>query len=127
MNILNFIKKYVFVLLSFTIVNSTEGQVKLSTDFTSESDKKLPIHNVWNVANRISPRNGSNIRIGLKMNIVRMIGGIKKTVNGVNQKDLDFDPCLYDSINNKYVYRWDPLINRLNKVVNSHSEILQIA
>lgn len=127
MNILNFIKKYVFVLLSFTIVNITEGQVKLSTDFTSESDKKLPIHNVWNVANRISPRNGSNIRIGLKMNIVRMIGGIKKTVNGVNQKDLDFDPCLYDSINNKYVYRWDPLINRLNKVVNSQTEILQIA
>lgn len=127
MNILNFIKKYVFVLLSFTIVNITEGQVKLSTDFTSESDKKLPIHNVWNVANRISPRNGSNIRTGIKMNIVRMIGGIKKTVNGVNQKDLDFDPCLYDSINNKYVYRWDPLINRLNKVVNSQTEILQIA
>jgi hypothetical protein len=124
---LTFIKKYVFLLLSFTLIIQTQGQVKLSTDFTSETDKKLPIHDVWNVANRISPRNGSNIRTGLKMNIVRMIGGINKKVNGENAKDLDFDPCLYDSINNKYVYRWDPLINRLNKVVNSQTEILQIA
>ena len=123
---LNFLIKFLFLLLSFTLVTITQGQVKLSTDFTGETDKKLPIHNVWNVANRISPRNGSNIRPGLKMNIVRMIGGIKKTVDGVNQKDLDFDPCLYDSINNKYVYRWDPLITRLNKVVNSQTEILQI-
>ncbi len=124
---LTFIKKYVFLLLSFTLIIQTQGQVKLSTDFTSETDKKLPIHDVWNVANRISPRNGSNIRTGLKMNIVRMIGGINKKVNGENAKDLDFDPCIYDSINNKYVYRWDPLINRLNKVVNSQTEILQIA
>lgn len=124
---LNFLKKYLFVLLGLTLVNSTQAQVKLSTDFTSESDKKLPIHNVWNAANRISPRNGSNIRPGLKMNIVRMVGGINKVVNGIPQKDLDFDPCLYDSINNRYVYRWDPLIERLNKVVNSQTEILQIA
>ncbi|MBC3758684.1 T9SS type A sorting domain-containing protein [Hyunsoonleella sp. SJ7] len=126
-NILNFIKKYVFILLSFTWVTFMQSQVKLSTDFTSESDKRLPIHNVWNTANRISPRNGSNIRTGLKMNIVRMIGGINKVVNGVAQKDLDYDPCIYDSIKNKYVYRWDPLIDRLNKVVNSQTEILQIA
>ena len=113
--------------LCFISITLTQAQVKLSTDFTSESDKKLPIHDVWNVANRISPRNGSNIRSGLKMNIVRMIGGIRKVVNGVSQKDLDFDPCVYDSINNTYVYRWDPLIARLNKVVNSQTEILQIA
>ncbi len=103
------------------------AQVKLSTDFTDETKKKQALHNVWNVANRISPRNGSNIRPGLKMNIVRMIGGINKKVNGENVKDLDYDPCLYDSINNKYVYRWDPLIERLNKIVNSQTEILQIA
>ena len=76
------------------MIIQTQGQVKLSTDFTSETDKKLPIHDVWNVANRISPRNGSNIRTGLKMNIVRMIGGINKKVNGENVKDLDFDPCI---------------------------------
>ena len=123
----NFINKYVFVLLCFALATVAQSQVKLSTDFTNETDKKLPIHNVWNTANRISPRSGSNIRTGLKMNIVRMIGGINKKVNGENVKDLDFDPCIYDSINNKYVYRWDPLIDRLNKVVNSQTEILQIA
>lgn len=122
-----FLKHNLLILLSFTFVAFTQAQVKLSTDFTSENDKKLPIHNVWNTANRISPKSGSNIRTGLKMNIVRMIGGINKKVNGENVKDLDFDPCLYDSINNKYVYRWDPLIERLNKVVNSQTEILQIA
>jgi hypothetical protein len=120
-------KHNIFILLCFSLINYTQSQVKLSTDFTSDIEKKLPIHNVWNVANRISPRNGSNIRAGLKMNIVRMIGGINKVVNGNSYKDLDFDPCLYDSINNVYVYRWDPLIERLNKVVNSQTEILQIA
>ena len=123
----NFRNTYVLVFLCFTLVSITQSQVKLSTDFTSETDKKQPIHNVWNTANRISPRYGSNIRTGLKMNIVRMIGGINKKVNGENAKDLDFDPCVYDSINNKYVYRWDVLIDRLNKVVNSQTEILQIA
>jgi len=122
-----FLKHNLLILLSFTFVVFTHAQVKLSTDFTNETHKKLPIHDVWNVANRISPRNGSNIRPGLKMNIVRMIGGIRKIVDGKPQKDLDFDPCLYDSINNRYMYRWDPLIDRLNKVVNSQTEILQIA
>ena len=124
---INFIKKYFFALLGFTLVANLQAQVQLSTDFTSESEKKLPIHNVWNAANRISPRNGSNIRPGLKMNMVRMIGGINKIVNGEPQKDLDYDPCLYDSINNTYVYRWEPLMERLDKVVNSQTEILQIA
>lgn len=123
----NFINKYVSVFLCFALATATQSQVKLSADFTNETDKKLPIHNIWNTANRISPRFGSNIRTGLKMNIVRMIGGVNKKVNGENVKDLDFDPCIYDSINNKYVYRWDPLIDRLNKVVNSQTEILQIA
>lgn len=123
----NLLKTKFLFLLCFTFIVNALAQVKLSTDFTSETDKKLPIHDVWNVANRISPRNGSNIRPGLKMNIVRMIGGIRKMVDGKPQKDLDFDPCIYDSINNKYVFRWEPLIARLNKVVNSQTEILQIA
>lgn len=112
-----------FLLLCFVVTINSNGQIELSTDFTSENDKKRPIHNIWNTANRISPRYGSNIRTGLKMNIVRMIGGINKKVNGENVKDLDFDPCIYDSINNTYVYRWEPLIDRLNKVVNSQTEI----
>ncbi len=120
-------KNTILAFSCFMSIIFAQAQVKLSTDFTSESDKKSLIHDVWNVANRISPTSGSNIRLGLKMNIIRMIGGIKKVVNGVSQKDLDFDPCLYDSINNTYIYRWHPLLERLNKVVNSQTEILQIA
>lgn len=121
-----FFKNLTFILFCISLFTNTNAQVKLSTNFTDDALKKQTLHNVWDVANRISPENGSNIRPGLKMNIVRMIGGIKKTINGENVKDLDFDPCIYDSINNKYVYRWDVLIDRLDKVINSQTEILQI-
>ena len=60
------------------------------------------------------------------MNIVRMIGGIKKVVDGKNVMDLDFDTCLYDSINNVYVYRFERLTDRLDKIINSQTEIYQI-
>jgi hypothetical protein len=102
------------------------AQVSLSTDFTDETKKNQPLHNIWSIANRISPKNGSNIRTGLKMNIVRMIGGIKKNLNGKNVKDLDFDTCLYDSINNVYVYKFERLTDRLDKIINSQTEIHQI-
>ena len=113
-------------LMSITFL---QAQVTLSTNFTSESDKKLPIHDVWNVANRISPRFGSNIRLGLKMNAIRMIGGVLKQGSGgvtIPQKDLDFDPVLYDSINNQYVYRWEPLLDRFNRILNSQTDIFQV-
>ncbi|WP_298763474.1 T9SS type A sorting domain-containing protein [uncultured Polaribacter sp.] len=119
--------KYSFVFLLYICsLSSITGQVTLSTDFTDDNQKNTPIHNIWSIANRISPTNGSNVRPGLKMNTVRMIGGIKKTVNGKNVKDLDFDTCLYDSINNTYVYRFQPLLDRLDKIINSQTEIHQI-
>ncbi|WP_299057430.1 T9SS type A sorting domain-containing protein [uncultured Polaribacter sp.] len=119
------LKKLILVLSVFSFY-SLSAQVTLSTDFTDDAKKNQPLHNIWSIANRISPTNGSNIRPGLKMNTVRMIGGIKKTVNGNNVKDLDFDTCLYDSINNIYVYRFEPLIERINKIINSQTEIHQI-
>ncbi|WP_435414388.1 GH39 family glycosyl hydrolase [Polaribacter aestuariivivens] len=118
-------KNLVLVLLVF-FFSSIHAQVQVSTDFTDVANKKEPLHNIWSIANRISPQNGSNIRPGLKMNIVRMIGGIKKTVNGENVKDLDFDTCLYDSINNVYVYKFERLTDRLDKILNSQTEIHQI-
>ena len=99
------LKKLPLILCIFSLFN-INAQVNLSADFTNESDEIAPLHNIWTIANRISPQNGSNVRTGLKMNTVRMIGGIKKTVNGENVKDLDFDTCLYDPINNIYVYRF---------------------
>ena len=119
-------KEKLILVLSLFIFIGLEAQVTLSTDFTDNAKQNEPLHNIWSVANRISPKNGSNIRPGLKMNTVRMIGGIKKVVDGKDVKDLDFDTCLYDSINNKYVYRFEPLIDRLNKIINSQTELLQI-
>ena len=119
-------KKNLVLLLFAFFFSSINAQVILSTDFTEDANKKEPLHNIWSIANRISPQNGSNIRPGLKMNIVRMIGGIKKTVNGENVKDLDFDTCLYDSINNVYVYKFERLTDRLDKILNSQTEIHQI-
>ncbi len=120
-----FIKRIAIVISAFSFYN-LNSQVTLSADFTDEANESGPLHNIWSIANRISPQNGSNVRPGLKMNTVRMIGGIKKTVNGENVKDLDFDTCLYDSINNIYVYRFDPLIERLDNIINSQTEIHQI-
>ena len=120
------LKEKLILVLSLFIFIGLEAQVTLSTDFTDTARQNEPLHNIWSVANRISPKNGSNIRPGLKMNTVRMIGGIKKVVNGEDVKDLDFDTCLYDSINNQYVYRFEPLIERLDKIINSQTELLQI-
>lgn len=125
--LINFYLKRVFLLVFITLYFSmTNGQVHVSTDFTDETKRNEPLHNIWSIANRISPEYGSNVRPGLKMNTIRMIGGIKKVVNGEDVKDLDFDTCLYDSINNQYVYRFEPLIERLDRIINSQTEIYQI-
>jgi hypothetical protein len=119
------LKKLAVLLCVFSLYN-LNGQVTLSADFTDEANEREPLHNIWSIANRISPQNGSNVRPDLKMNTIRMIGGINKIVNGVRMKDLDFDTCLYDSINNQYVYRFEPLIARLDNIINSQTEIHQI-
>ena len=77
------LKKLVLVVFIFSFYNFN-SQVTLSADFTNEDNESTALHNIWSIANRISPQNGSNVRPGLKMNTVRMIGGIKKTVNGEN-------------------------------------------
>lgn len=115
----------VILLLCFTL-SVLSAQVTLSTDFTNQTDQKAPIHEIWDVANRISPTNGSNVRTGTDINLVRMMGGIVKKVDGVKVPDLDYDPCLYDSVNNVYVYRWDPLIERLGKIVNGQTDLHQL-
>ena len=50
----------------------------LTVDFTDSSKKNCKIYNVWSVANRISPQAGSNVREGLSINLIRMLGGILK-------------------------------------------------
>ncbi len=119
--------KILIITLNLLFASITlQAQVMVSTDFSNEDLATFEYYNIWDVANRISPKNGSGVRPDLKVNLVRMIGGIKKVVDGENVPDLDFDPCHYDSVSNTYVYNWDPLIQRLDKIVNSQVEIHQI-
>lgn len=102
-----------------------KSQVTLTVDFTDDTHKKSELHNIWGVANRISPRNGVNIRPEIKVNTVRMVGGIVKKVNGVKIPYPKFDPCVYDSIKNVYVYNWKPLKSRIDAILNSGIQLYQ--
>ena len=92
------------------------AQVVLATDYTNATYNKGELKNIWNVANRISPTSGAGVRTGLEVNTIRMIGGINKKVNGVNQPDLAFDPVNYDANTGNYIYNWTVLKNRINAV-----------
>ncbi len=120
------LKRTVIILFLTLFFIHPKAQVTLSTDFTNNGLKKDVLSNIWTVANRISPTNGANIGDGLGINTVRMLGGIKKTVNGVNVPDLAYDPCTYDSINNVYVYNWTPLLNRINALRTQKIKIFQL-
>ena len=120
------LKKVLTILLCGIAFASLDAQVILSADFADDSAKGEPLHNIWSVGNRISPTRGSNLRSDLQINLVRMMGGVNIKGRGELLRNLDYDPCLYDSVNHVYVYRWEPFINRLNKIVESQNDILQI-
>jgi len=81
---------------------------------------------MWTVANRISPTSGGIVRAGLKVNTVRMLGGILKKEDGKKVPDYDYDPCQYDSATNSYVYNWEPLKARIDAQLNSNYSLFQI-
>lgn len=93
----------------------------LTVDFTDPSNKNCQIYNVWSVANRISPVSGSNVRQGLSINLIRMLGGILKK----GQPCYDYDICRYNDKTGEYEYDFTPLFVRLDKIVNSETPIYQ--
>ena len=119
--------KKAFIIFSILLYTFFLGaQVTLSTDFTDEGNKKDTLHNIWTVANRISPETGGGVREGIAINTVRMIGGINKKVNGKKVPYPDFDPCTYDSSAHTYVYNWAPLISRIDAILARGTRIHQI-
>lgn len=119
-------KNYIFLsLLSLSYCYAT-AQVTLSTDFTNNADKKGVITDIWNVANRISPENGASVSHGLSVNTIRMVGGIKKKVNGKNVENLEYDPVTYDVKSDKYIYNWEPLKSRINAIQKDGVKIYQM-
>lgn len=112
----NKMKKNLIISFFLCCVLHLNGQVVLSTDYTNATNNKGELKNIWNVVNRISPTTGAGVRTGLGVNLIRMVGGINKKVNGVNEPDLDFDPVRYDGTTGTYVYNWTVLKNRINAV-----------
>ena len=112
----------IYFLLSLVLA---VGQVTLTADYTSEGNRRDTIHNMWTVANRISPATGGIVRSGMNINAVRMLGGILKTVDGKKVPDYNYDPCYYDSASNTYVYNWAPLKSRINSQLNSDYNFFQ--
>ncbi len=121
-----FIKRTIGLLLWLIPFFYGEAQVTLSTDFTNDNDKKTTLQNIWTVVNRISPENGVNVRKGLDVNTIRMIGGINRKVNGESVQYPEYDVCRYDSITNKYIYNWAPLKSRIDAVLKSGVRIFQL-
>jgi len=119
-------RKAVFLFFILSTFFSLEAQVTLSTNFTNNAYKKATLTNVWSVANRISPETGAGVRADLSVNLIRMIGGINKTVNGKSVPYTAYDPCRYDTLTSTYVYNWTPLKARINAVRKDGIKIHQL-
>ena len=117
-------------------VNFKDERVKTFTDNTSDvvvfadisnphSHQKL-LHNMWNTVNRISPKNGVKTIDGLKVNLVRMLGGINKKVGGKKVPDISYDPAFLNETTQTYEYNFKPLISRIDAILTEGKEIHQI-
>lgn len=120
------VKKYLFVVV-FTLGSSyANAQLSLSADFTNSANKKGVLFDIWDVINRISPVNGASVSDGMSVNTIRMVGGIKKKVNGKTIENLEYDPVTYDANSNTYVYNWQPLKSRINAIQKDGVKIYQM-
>ncbi|MGB7396118.1 MAG: hypothetical protein WA913_17180, partial [Pricia sp.] len=120
-------KKLFGLFLVFMVYTLAGAQVKVSTNFIDESNRKAPIPNVWQVANDISPSykgndDGPQIRPDLKMNIIRLSGGIKS--NGL--KNTDYDMVEWSEKANDYVYDFTRLLRVIDKADEHSDEIYQL-
>ena len=109
--------------------SSTCVAVDVYVDFTEPDDARETLFDMWTVANRISPKRGANVRTGMSVNTVRMLGGIVqwgKDREKTEQPDLAFDICSYDEENQQYVYHFDRLLNRINRIRKGGTKIYQI-
>ncbi|MBK1879373.1 GH39 family glycosyl hydrolase [Pelagicoccus mobilis] len=103
---------------------SLVSEVSLSSDFTTPSNKAGVIYDFWNTHNRLPPYEKINIPAfgmeGSSVNCVRMLGGWSKK----GERMLDYDCYKWDG--DKYVYDWEPLIRRIDVVLNSGIRLKQI-
>lgn len=101
------------VLAVSLICGTCKSQVSLRCDFTNANNRRQPMHDHWNVSNRISPIRGFKQPVGPSpaITVVRPLGG--KAKNG--QKLIEQDTCLWNG--QRYVYNWAPLKTQIDNVL----------
>jgi hypothetical protein len=108
------------------VVSPFDG-VTVKVDTTAADSAVGPVKDLWQTANRISPRTGVAVRPGLNVNTVRMIGGVLKRDEEGNQvPDLDYDVAHYDEELQDYVYNFAPLNARIDAIIAGGTPIHQI-
>ncbi|MGJ8691645.1 MAG: GH39 family glycosyl hydrolase [Thalassotalea sp.] len=108
------------------IIEEPYTGVSVKVDTTNQHTALGELHDLWAVANRIAPTNGAVVRPGLKVNTVRMLGGINKKVDGQNVPDLDYDLAHYNEELQQYTYNFQPLFDRIDKVIVGGTPIHQL-
>jgi hypothetical protein len=93
---------------------------------TNLNSHKADLHDMWSTINRIAPKSGVTNIDGLKVNVVRMLGGINKKVDGKNVPDLDYDIATYNEQTSQYEYNFQPLTDRIDAIVNKDKNLHQI-
>ena len=119
--------KFAVTFLLLLNVLCTEAQVTLSTNFVDTAYREQVLHNVWQVANDISPHykgseDGPQIRPDLKMNIIRLSGGVEND----GGKDTGYDMVEWSNITNDYVYDFARLLEVIDKADEHSDEIYQL-
>ncbi|MDQ8183135.1 hypothetical protein QEH57_20880 [Pelagicoccus sp. SDUM812005] len=100
------------------------AEVSLHSDFTVPENESGIIYDFWNTHNRLPPyENINEPAFGMEVssvNCVRMLGGWMKK----GERMLDYDCYKWDG--EKYVYDWEPLLRRIDVVLNSGIRLKQI-
>ncbi|MBR9908814.1 MAG: hypothetical protein GYB33_00505 [Gammaproteobacteria bacterium] len=103
------------------------SDVVVELDTTDEAKQLGVLHNLWGTVNRIAPKAGVEAIKGLKVNTVRMLGGInKKDRNGNNVPDLDYDIATYNTETQSYDYNFKPLTDRIDAILAQGTTLYQL-
>ncbi len=111
---------------SQTLDLDNTATVVIRADMTDSASINAPLHNMWQTANRIAPKPGVSTLPGMRMNTIRMIGGINKRVDGKKVPDLDYDTAIYNEATKQYEYNFAPLIGRIDSIVKRGYKLYQI-
>lgn len=102
-------------LFSLAVPLSVAGQIRLVSDFTDSAKSRGPMHDHWNIVNRISPLDGAvtlpSDQTGVC--VVRPLGG--KALDG--RKLIEEDTYKWDGT--RYSYDWSPLHQQIRNVLAS--------